>query len=196
VVAFLYAGLVVQLFLVYRTFANTRVPARAAGIATIAVTVLWELARRAAAAYFADYALYGTLYGSFAAAVAVLVWIYASAVIFVWGAFLTAALAGVESTGRPAATPAAAPASGRAALRLGIAAGLTGLAAAAAATVVVQNVSPVTVRLLWWHVGAVPGGALVSAAFIGGSIVGGLVTGLWLRRPSPQGPPAPPTDRS
>jgi membrane protein len=182
VVVFLYTGLVVQLFLIYRTFANTRVPARAAGVATVVVVVLWELARRGAATYFADYALYGTLYGSFAAAVAVLVWIYASAVIFVWGALLTAALAGVPATAVVATAESAPPLSGGGVFRLVLAAVLVGLGVAGAAALVLQNAAPVSFRLLWWQIGAIPSGALVAGAFVGGGILGGGVTALWLRR--------------
>ncbi len=191
VLVLLYAGLVTQLFLVYRTFANTRVPARAAAIATSVVAVLWELARRGATAYFTDYALYGTLYGSFAAAVAVLVWIYASAVIFVWGAFLTASLAAVEGEPDAADLEPTAPAGPASGLRVGLAAVVAGLAAGAAAVVVLQNVPPVPLRFLWWEVEAVPMGALVAAVFAGGGVVGAGVMALWYHRRRAGGDPHP-----
>jgi membrane protein len=82
------------LFLLYRTLPNTAVPARAAAIATFAVTIAWEAARWIFTAYVATFGTYGRLYGSFGAAIAALVWIYYSAVIFVLGAELAALLAG------------------------------------------------------------------------------------------------------
>ncbi|HLE43490.1 MAG TPA: YihY/virulence factor BrkB family protein [Methylomirabilota bacterium] len=78
------------LFVVYRTFPNTRVPARAAAIATVAVAPLWELARRIFTAYVSGVGVYGMLYGSLGIGVAALVWIYVSATIFVLGAELAA----------------------------------------------------------------------------------------------------------
>ena len=90
------------LFFVYRTMPNTRVPARAAAIATLAVAVAWEAARWAFTAYVGMFGTYGRLYGSFGVGVAALVWIYYSATIFVLGAELAALL-----TGRRPAPPEA-----------------------------------------------------------------------------------------
>jgi membrane protein len=69
------------------------VPARAATIATLAVTIAWEAARWIFTAYVLTFGTYGNLYGSFGAGIAALVWIYYSAVIFVLGAELAALLA-------------------------------------------------------------------------------------------------------
>ena len=90
------------LFFVYRTMPNTRGPARAAAIATLAVAVAWEAARWAFTAYVGMFGTYGRLYGSFGVGVAALVWIYYSATIFVLGAELAALL-----TGRRPAPPEA-----------------------------------------------------------------------------------------
>jgi membrane protein len=59
-------------------------------MATAAVVVLWIAARRAFGAYLALSGVYGKLYGSFGIGVAVLVWIYYSATIFIFGAELAA----------------------------------------------------------------------------------------------------------
>lgn len=81
------------LFLLFRALPNTRVPPRAAAIATLAVTLAWEAARWIFTAYVVMFGTYGSLYGSFGAGVAALVWIYYSAVIFVLGAELAAVVA-------------------------------------------------------------------------------------------------------
>jgi membrane protein len=86
------------LFFVYRAFPNTWVPVRAAATATVTVTVLWVVARRAFGAYVAIFGFYGRLYGSFGIGVAVLIWIYYSTTIFVFGAELAAVVA--ERIGR------------------------------------------------------------------------------------------------
>jgi len=88
----MYAAGLGLLFFVYRALPNTRVPARAAAIATLAVAIAWELARWAFAAYVGVFGTYGKLYGSFGFSVAALVWIYYSATIFVLGAELAALL--------------------------------------------------------------------------------------------------------
>jgi uncharacterized BrkB/YihY/UPF0761 family membrane protein len=80
-------------YLVFRTLPNTRVPRRAAVVATLAVTVAWEAARWIFTAYVVLFGTYGRLYGSFGAGVAALVWIYYSAVIFVLGGELAAVVA-------------------------------------------------------------------------------------------------------
>jgi YihY family inner membrane protein len=64
------------LFLLYRMLPNTAVPARAATIATLAVTIAWEAARWIFTAYVVTFGTYGSLCGSFGAGVAALVWIY------------------------------------------------------------------------------------------------------------------------
>jgi membrane protein len=85
------------LFLLFRTLPNIAVPARAATLATLAVAVGWEAARWLFTAYVVTFGTYGSLYGSFGAGIAALVWIYYSAVIFVLGGELAAVLAARES---------------------------------------------------------------------------------------------------
>jgi membrane protein len=103
----MYLAQVGVLFLVYRTFPNTSVPPRAAAIATLAVTALWELARWAFDAYLANFGVYGNLYGSLGVVVATLVWIYYSATIFVFGAEMAGYISerGGVSAGAPGRSP-------------------------------------------------------------------------------------------
>jgi YihY family inner membrane protein len=85
-----YAVGMTLVFLLYRMAPNTRVPARAAAVATIAAAALWELARWVFGAWVGRFGVYGALYGSFGIGVATLIWIYYSACIFVLGAELAA----------------------------------------------------------------------------------------------------------
>jgi membrane protein len=89
------------LFFVYRAFPNTRVPARAAATAMVTVALLWAAARRAFGAYIAIFGFYGKLYGSFGIGVAVLIWIYYSTTIFVFGAELAAVMSERLTTPQP-----------------------------------------------------------------------------------------------
>ncbi len=94
------------LFFVYRAFPNTWVPVRAAVTATVTVAVLWVVAGRAFGAYVAWFGFYGKLYGSFGIGVAVLIWIYYSTTIFIFGAELAAVVA--ERFGTTPRAPASA----------------------------------------------------------------------------------------
>jgi membrane protein len=80
------------LFLVYRTFPSARPSGKAAAVAAVTVTVLWEVARFAFSLYVNRSGVYGRLYGSFGIGIAALVWIYYSSAIFVLGAELAAVL--------------------------------------------------------------------------------------------------------
>lgn len=80
------------LYFIYRTCPHTYVPPAAAATATVVVAVLWDLVRRGFVAYVERWDVYGRLYGSFGVVVATLIWIYYSAVLFVAGAELAAAL--------------------------------------------------------------------------------------------------------
>src|SRR2546427_6057894 len=78
------------LFLLYRALPNMKVPARAAGIATLVVGIAWEGARGVFTAFVGMFGTYGRLYGSFGVGIAGLVWVYYSAIIFLLGAELPA----------------------------------------------------------------------------------------------------------
>lgn len=92
-----YAVGTATLVLVYRLFPNVRVPARPAVAAALVVMALWEIARVAFGAYIALFGVYGKLYGSVGIGVALLVWLYYSATLFVVGADLAAAAAEAPS---------------------------------------------------------------------------------------------------
>jgi membrane protein len=94
------------LFFVYQAFPNVRVPPRAAVTAMVTVAVLWVAARRAFGAYVALFGFYGRFYGSFGIGLAILVWIYYSSALFVFGAELAAVVAArIEAAaGLPAPT--------------------------------------------------------------------------------------------
>lgn len=89
----IYAAGLGLLFFVYWSLPNTRVPARAPATATLAVVLAWEVARWAFTAYVHVFGTYGRLYGSYGIGVAALVWVYASAALFVMGAELAAIVA-------------------------------------------------------------------------------------------------------
>jgi len=183
----LYAALLGLLFFVYRTFPNTSVSTRAAAIAALIVTVLWEGARQAFAAYLANFGTYGRLYGSFGVVGATLAWIYYSAAIFVFGAALTAVMT-ARRAGRapePAATaaPAAEPIRRRPWFRLPayLASGLLG---AALVLFALQNPAPTTLRLFTWTLADVPLAGVVLGALAAGALGAGLP--LWIARRSPR----------
>ena len=81
-----------MLFLVYHILPSTRVPGRAAAVAAVTVTLLWEMARLGFTTYVQTSGGYGRFYGSFGIWVGGLVWIYYSSTIFVLGAELAAVL--------------------------------------------------------------------------------------------------------
>src|SRR2546426_10953869 len=85
------------LFLLYRALPNMKVPARAAGIATLVVGIAWEGAGWVFTAFVGMFGTYGRLYGSFGVGIAALVWIFYSAIIFLLGAGLAAVIARPEA---------------------------------------------------------------------------------------------------
>ena len=69
-----------------RVFPHARVGWREAFIGGCVGAVLWELARRFFLWYLANLAQFYVVYGSLGALVAVMVWIYMSATIFLYAA--------------------------------------------------------------------------------------------------------------
>lgn len=69
-----------------RTLPHVQVEWRDAFIGAVVGTVLWELARRIFTWYLANLAQFYVVYGSLGALVAVMVWIYLSATIFLYAA--------------------------------------------------------------------------------------------------------------
>jgi membrane protein len=76
----------VSFTLALRVFPHVRVPWREAFLGACVGTVLWELARRFFLWYLANMAQFYVVYGSLGALVAVMVWIYMSATIFLYAA--------------------------------------------------------------------------------------------------------------
>lgn len=85
------------LMAIYRLFPNTRVPAGPPFVAALVVMALWEIARAGFGAYIALFGVYGKLYGSIGVGVALLVWLYSSTTLFVFGGELAAVAAGADS---------------------------------------------------------------------------------------------------
>ncbi|MDP3940447.1 MAG: YihY/virulence factor BrkB family protein [Deltaproteobacteria bacterium] len=165
----LYLSLAGLLFFVYRTFPNTAVRTRAAATATVVVAVLWEAARWGFSTYLAMSGVYGKLYGSFGMVVATLVWIYFSATIFVVGAEIAAMLTersvGVTEPSAESVAPTFVPPQ-----RLRLAPYvLVSLLGAAAATLAIQNGSPITIHFLAWVLEGLP---------LGGVLLGSLAAGV------------------
>src|SRR2546429_8109212 len=71
------------LFLLYRALPNMKVPARAAGVATLVVGVAWEGAGGGFTAFVGVFGTYGRLYGSFGGRLPGPAWVYYSPIIFV-----------------------------------------------------------------------------------------------------------------
>ncbi|MBI4591011.1 MAG: YihY/virulence factor BrkB family protein [Candidatus Rokubacteria bacterium] len=178
------------LFLVYRAFPNTAVPVRAATEATLAVAALWEMSRWAFTGYVTVFGVYGKLYGSFGIGMALLVWIYYSAVLFVFGGALAAVLTERHLTRRTLAPPTGAawePMPAWEARAMGKGRGLlirqailVAVLAGAVAVLALQNSAPTTLRFLVWGFEGVPlATAILLAAAVGVLLVG---PGLWVDR--------------
>ena len=72
--------------LALRVFPHAQVGWREAALGALVGTVLWEIARRFFLWYLANLAQFSVVYGSLGALVAVMVWIYMSATIFLFAA--------------------------------------------------------------------------------------------------------------
>jgi len=77
---------VVSFTLALRVFPHARVGWREALLGASVGTALWEVARRFFLWYLANLAQFYVVYGSLGALVAVMVWIYMSATIFLYAA--------------------------------------------------------------------------------------------------------------
>ena len=77
---------VVSFTLALRVFPHAHVGWREAFLGACVGTVLWEVARRFFLWYLANLAQFYVVYGSLGALVAVMVWIYMSATIFLYAA--------------------------------------------------------------------------------------------------------------
>jgi membrane protein len=81
-------------FLVYTIAPNRRVPALPAAKAALFTSLLWEVAKHLFGWYVRRHGPFSLVYGSLSAAAVLVLWVYYSAVIFLLGAELAAALEG------------------------------------------------------------------------------------------------------
>lgn len=72
-------------FIVYRFIPDIKPPSRAAWLAAITTTALWELAAAVFGWYLAEFHSFSKLYGAYAFLLVLLVWVYYSAFVFVLG---------------------------------------------------------------------------------------------------------------
>jgi membrane protein len=86
------------LFLVlYRFVPNTRVPWASVVIGSTGAAGLWEVAKQVFRWYIEGIGLYSAVYGSLGVAIALMMWVYYSALVFVLGACLVRALEDARS---------------------------------------------------------------------------------------------------
>jgi len=72
-------------YIVYRYMTDVKPPRTAAAIATLTTTFLWVLSGRAFAVYISDWSAIGRIYGPYAFLLVLLIWIYFSSLLFVFG---------------------------------------------------------------------------------------------------------------
>jgi membrane protein len=75
----------IMFYIVYRYITDVRPPHMAAAISTLTTTVLWIIAGRVFAVYISDWSIIGRIYGPYAFLLVLLIWIYISSAIFVFG---------------------------------------------------------------------------------------------------------------
>jgi len=75
----------VMFYIVYRYMPDVRPPHMAAAISTITTTVLWIIGGRLFAVYISDWSIIGKIYGPYAFLLVLLIWIYLSSALFVFG---------------------------------------------------------------------------------------------------------------
>ncbi|MCH7472665.1 YihY/virulence factor BrkB family protein [bacterium] len=82
---------IAMIFLLYKFLPNTYVPWRLALAAAVPVGLLWELSKRIAASLVASSGLYNDIYGPMASFILLMMWVYMSSVIVLFGAEYAAA---------------------------------------------------------------------------------------------------------
>jgi len=75
----------VMFYIVYRYMPDVRPPHMAAAISTVTTTVLWIIGGRLFAVYISDWSIIGKIYGPYAFLLVLLIWIYLSSALFVFG---------------------------------------------------------------------------------------------------------------
>ncbi len=75
-------------YIIYRYIPDAKPPKAAAIISTVSTTVLWVVSGRIFALYLRDFSLIGKIYGSYAFILVLLIWVYYSSLLFVFGGML------------------------------------------------------------------------------------------------------------
>lgn len=104
---FAYLFSAAMFFVMYRTPLPRRVPTKVLLLTSLLVGMLWEMAKWLFEFYLSKFATYDVLYGSFGVLVILILWINYTAIIFVIGAELGAALLALRKSRRPPAAEAA-----------------------------------------------------------------------------------------
>lgn len=90
-------GLTAAMFLlIYRMASSRGISLRSAAIGALSTALLWEVARWLFRWYISGLGVYSTLYGSVGVLVAVIMWVYYSAVVFLLGAELVRVCEGIS----------------------------------------------------------------------------------------------------
>ncbi len=72
-------------YIIYRYMTDIKPPRTAAAISTLTTTLLWVLSGRVFAVYLSDWSAIGRIYGPYAFLLVLLIWIYFSSLLFVFG---------------------------------------------------------------------------------------------------------------
>lgn len=72
-------------YIIYRYIPDSKPPKAAGVISTLTTSVVWIVSARLFALYLSEFSAIGTLYGTYAFILVLLIWIYYSSVIFIFG---------------------------------------------------------------------------------------------------------------
>jgi membrane protein len=78
----------IMFYVIFRYIPDERPPKATGIISTITTTVLWVISGRIFSLYLSDFSAIGTIYGPYAFLLVLLVWIYYSSLMFVFGAIV------------------------------------------------------------------------------------------------------------
>lgn len=109
---FAYVFSAAMFFVMYRTPLPRRIPTKVLLLTSLFVGLLWEMAKWLFEFYLSKFATYDVLYGSFGVLVILVLWINYTAVIFVIGAELGAALLSQRRSRNDLPAPTASPRNG------------------------------------------------------------------------------------
>ncbi len=75
-------------YIVYRFLTDSKPPRAAAIVSTVTMTVLWLAAGKVFAIYLTRFSFIGSLYGPYAFILVLLLWVYYSSLVFIFGAIM------------------------------------------------------------------------------------------------------------